>query len=182
MEQYCGILRFLLSSKGVFSFALCLFMSFSPYVLKSHESFTYVSPDVFSVFSKLLIINTLQDIVRVSFSAPNASQKCGAFLFGGRLVCAARLVYKSRLYRKTSAERRFHVQVARIWSIIRPISEDLSRKPRLKMHFGVQARLVHQGIDPVGQIHLEETGIALIPSVDQYEVIFFFPSIKCTTG
>ena len=38
------------------------------YVLISHESFTYVSPA----------------IVRVSFSAPNASQKCGAFLFVGR--------------------------------------------------------------------------------------------------
>ena len=51
------------------------------YVLKSHESFTYVSPDVFSVSFKSRIINILQEIVRVSFSAPNASQKCGAFLF-----------------------------------------------------------------------------------------------------
>ena len=61
-----------------------LSMSFdvaSPYVLKSHESFTYVSPDVFLRSCKVLIINTLQDIVRVSFSAPNASQSCGAFLF-----------------------------------------------------------------------------------------------------
>ena len=61
-----------------------LSMSFdvaSPYVLKSHESFTYVSPDVFSVSHKSLIVNILQEIVRVSFSAPNASQKCGAFLF-----------------------------------------------------------------------------------------------------
>ena len=56
-------------------------MSFSPYVLKSHESFTYVSPDVFSVYSKSLIFNALYGIVRVSFSAPNASQQCGAFLF-----------------------------------------------------------------------------------------------------
>ena len=39
------------------------------------------------------------------------------------------------------------------------------------MHFGVQARLVHHGIDLVGQIHLEETGIALIPGVDEYEVV-----------
>jgi len=39
------------------------------------------------------------------------------------------------------------------------------------MHFGVQARLVHHGIDPVGQIHLEDPGIALIPRVDQYEVV-----------
>ena len=60
------------------------FMSLSLYVLKSHESFTYVSPDVFLVSSKSLIFNVLQDIVRVSFSAPNASQKCGAFLFVGR--------------------------------------------------------------------------------------------------
>jgi hypothetical protein len=47
----------------------------------------------------------------------------------------------------------------------------LSRKPRPEMHFGVQARLVHHGIDPVGQIHLEDPGIALIPRVDQYEVV-----------
>ena len=39
------------------------------------------------------------------------------------------------------------------------------------MHFGVQARLVHHGIDPAGQIHLEESGIALIPRVNQYEVV-----------
>ena len=48
-------------------------------VLKSRKSFTYVSPDVFMVSTKSLIINILQDIVRVSFSAPNASQQCGAF-------------------------------------------------------------------------------------------------------
>ena len=73
------------SIDGVFSFALCLFMSFSPYVLKSHESFTYVSPDVFSVSHKSLIVNILQEIVRVSFSAPNASHCCEAFLFVGRM-------------------------------------------------------------------------------------------------
>ena len=101
------------------------------YVLKSHESFTYVSPDVFSVLHKIFIINVLQDIVRVSFSAPSASQQCGAFLFVNRLVCPARLMYK----------------------------------------FGVQARLVHHGIDPVGQIYLEDPGIALIPMVDQFEVV-----------
>ena len=50
------------------------------------------------------------------------------------------------------------------------------------MHLGVQARLVHHGIDPVGQILLEETGIALIPGVDQYDVIIFFPSIRDTGG
>ena len=55
---------------------------FSRNALKSHESFSYVSPDVFSVSFKSLIINILQEIVRVSFSAPNASQSCGAFLFG----------------------------------------------------------------------------------------------------
>ena len=42
---------------------------------------------------------------------------------------------------------------------------------RLMYKFGVQARLVHHGIDPVGQIHLEDPGIALIPRVDQYEVV-----------
>ena len=31
------------------------------------------------------------------------------------------------------------------------------------MHFGAQARLVHHGIDSAEQIHIEETGIALIP-------------------
>ena len=34
-------------------------MSFSLYVLKSHESFTYVSPDVFSIAYKSLILNIL---------------------------------------------------------------------------------------------------------------------------
>ena len=62
------------------------------------------------------------------------------------LVCAARLVYMSRLYRKTSAERRSPVQVSPIWPIIRPIPEDLSRKPRPDTHFGAQVRLVHHGI------------------------------------
>ena len=62
------------------------------------------------------------------------------------LVCAARLVYMSRLYRKTSTERRFHVQVSPIWPIIRPIPEDLSIKPRPDTHFGAQVRLVHHGI------------------------------------
>ena len=88
-----------------------------------------------------------------------------------RLVFDARLVHKSRLYRKTSAERFSLVQVSWIWSIIRPIPEDLSRKPRPDTHFGAQARLVHHGIDPVGQIHLEDPGIALIPRVNQYEVV-----------
>ena len=88
------------------------------------------------------------------------------------LVCAARLLYKSGLYRKASAERRFHVQVSPIWSIIDPIPEDLSIKPRPEMHFGAQARLVHHGIDSAEQIHIEETGIALFPGVDEYS--FFF--------
>jgi len=76
-------------------------------------------------------LSEAQPRARVSFSAPNASQQCGAFLFVNRLVCPARLMYK----------------------------------------FGVQARLVHHGIDPVGQIYLEDPGIALIPMVDQYEVV-----------
>ena len=54
----------------------------------------------------------------------------------------------------------------------RPIPEGLSRKPRPEMHFGVQARLVRHGIDSAEQIHIEETGIALIPGVDEYS--FFF--------
>jgi hypothetical protein len=54
----------------------------SPYVLKSHESFTYVSPDVFLVLYKTLIFNILQEIVRVSFSASNASQNAGRFCLG----------------------------------------------------------------------------------------------------
>ena len=62
------------------------------------------------------------------------------------LVCTARLVYMSRLYRKTSAERLSLVQVSWIKPIIRPIPEDLSRKPRPEMHFGAQVRLVHHGI------------------------------------
>ena len=129
-------------------------MSFSLYVLKSHESFTYVSPDVFFASSKSLIFNALQETVRVSFSAPNASRECGAFCYVlAWLVCAARLLYKSGLYRKASAERR------------------LSRKPRPDAHFDVRARLVHRFIDSAGQIHLEETGIALIPGVDEYEIV-----------
>ena len=44
---------------------------------------------------KSLIINVLQDIVRVSFSAPNASQSCGAFLFVCRLVCPLTIVHVS---------------------------------------------------------------------------------------
>ena len=97
-------------------------------------------------------------------------------------IFAARLVYKSGLYRKSSADRRLHVQVSPVYPIIRLNPEDLSRRTRQETHFGVQARLVHHGIDPVGQIHLEETGIALIPGVDQYEVIIIFPSIRDTGG
>ncbi len=37
-------------------------------------------------------------------------------------------------------------QASRIWPIIRPIPEDLSRNPRPDTHFGVQARLVHHSI------------------------------------
>ena len=29
----------------------------------------------------------------------------------------------------------------------------------------------HRFIDSAGQIHLEETGIALIPGVDEYEIV-----------
>ncbi len=72
------------STEDVFMGVKWPFKSLSLYVLKSHESFTYVSPDVFSVLYKTLIFNILQDIVQVSFSAPNASQICGVFLFVGR--------------------------------------------------------------------------------------------------
>ena len=47
------------------------YKSLSLNALKSLKSFTYVSPDVFSAFYNLLIINTLQERVRVSFSAQN---------------------------------------------------------------------------------------------------------------
>jgi hypothetical protein len=75
------------------------------------------------------------------------------------------------LYRKTSAERLSLVQVSLIKPIIDPIPEDLSRKPRPEMHFGAQARLVQRIFDLARQIHLEETGLALIPGVDEYELV-----------
>ncbi len=50
-------------------------------VLKSRKSFTYVSPDVFLVSTKSLIINILQDIVRVSFSALRGIRKGASFRF-----------------------------------------------------------------------------------------------------
>ena len=73
------------------------YKSLSLYVLISHERFTYVSPDVFSVYYKSLIINILQDTVRVSFPAPNASKKCGAFLFGGQVTWVCRAQFRKRL-------------------------------------------------------------------------------------
>ena len=63
------------------------------------------------------------------------------------------------------------VQVSPIWPITHPIPEDLSRKPRPDTHSGAQARLVHHNIDPAGQIHLEESGLALLPGVDEYEIV-----------
>ncbi len=39
------------------------------------------------------------------------------------------------------------------------------------MHFGAQARLVQRIFDLARQIHLEETGLALIPGVDEYELV-----------
>ena len=39
------------------------------------------------------------------------------------------------------------------------------------MHFGAQARLVQRIFDLASQIHLEETGLALIPGVDEYEIV-----------
>ena len=56
---------------------------FSKNALKSHKSFTYFTPDVFSQLCKVLIIKCFCKTVRVSFSAPDASQQCGAFLIVG---------------------------------------------------------------------------------------------------
>ena len=70
-------------------------------------------------------------------------------------------LYKSRLYRKTSSERRFHVQVSQNLPIIDPIPRDLSRKTRREAHFDVQARLVHRFVGSARQIHLEERAHAL---------------------
>ncbi|MBO7641453.1 MAG: hypothetical protein J6S66_06880 [Bacteroidales bacterium] len=80
------------------------------------------------------------------------------------------------MYKKTSAERLSLVQVSWIKPIIDPIPEDLSIKPRPETHFGVQARLVHHGIDHAGQRHIKKAGIALIPGVDEYS---FFFSADC---
>ena len=80
-------------------------------------------------------------------------------------------LYMSRLYRKTSAERRIHVQVSRNLPVSNPIPRDLSGKTRQEAHLDAQARLVHRFIDSAGQIHLEETGLALIPGVDEYEIV-----------
>ena len=62
---------------------LVSFHVFSTTALKSLESFTYFTPDVFSIPRKSLIIKRFRIIVRVSFSAPNASQPCGAFMIVG---------------------------------------------------------------------------------------------------
>jgi hypothetical protein len=55
--------------------------------------------------------------------------------------------------------------------IIDPIPRDLSRKTRQEAHLEAQARLVHRFVGSARQIHLEETGIALIPGVDEYEIV-----------
>ena len=107
-----------------------LSMSFdvaSPYVLKSHESFTYVSPDVFSVSHKSLIVNILQEIVRVSFSAPNASQKCGAFLFVRWLVYRQPIVQVS-LVQENFLRTTFPCTNLAEFADYRPDSERLEQK------------------------------------------------------
>jgi hypothetical protein len=58
-----------------------------------------------------------------------------------------------------------------IWLISARFRKDLSRNPHPEARFNVQTRLVHRFIDSAGQIHLEETGIALIPGVDVYEIV-----------
>ena len=70
------------------------------------------------------------------------------------LVWPPRPLYKSRLYRRTSAERQFHVQVSRNWPIIDPIPKDLSRKTRAEAHFDVQARLVPRFVAVRAGFHL----------------------------
>ena len=184
-----------MSSKGVFSFALCLFMSFPLYVLKSRESFTYVSPDVFSVSFKSLIINTLQEIVRVSFSAPNASQQCGAFLFVDRCwrssggwepqpsyafdnqtlinhwvpnLAITRGVGNHDLRNKLIINH-LKTTTCQTYCIVLKIDPADGMDWQAKRLEGkvFTVRL----IDSAGQIHLEETGIALIPGVDEYEIV-----------
>ena len=113
------------------------FKSVSLYVLKSHESFTYVSPDVFSRSYKLLIINALQDIVRVSFSAPNASQQCGAFLFffgGGRMDngIPALALYASNAYTEMFLQGRSLARISREMGLSMGLARDAYKKPDLK--------------------------------------------------
>ena len=122
-----------------------LSMSFevaSPYVLKSHESFTYVSPDVFLVLYKTLIFNTLQEIVRVSFSAPNASQQCGAFLFVSRpQVSAFRPgLHTATVYKQTTLYGRFSVHCSGITLENEPFCRAVYTNPFLEALF-----LVHIG-------------------------------------
>ena len=80
-------------------------------------------------------------------------------------------MYKSSLYRKSSAERHFHVQVSRYLPTINQIAIDLIWKTRREAHLYEQVSFVHRFIDSAGQIHLEETGLALIPGVDEYEIV-----------
>ena len=137
-----------MSSDGVFSLVLCLFMSFPPYVLKSHESFTYVSPDVFLVSTESLTISILQVIVRVSFSAPNASQSCGAFLFvaGCRSMRLGQLapvssfrpgLHTATVYKQTTLYGRFSVHCSGITLENEPFCRAVYTNPFLETFFFV---------------------------------------------
>ena len=106
--------------------------------LNRPRKFTYVSPDVVLFCVKCLTINTLQWLVRGSFSAPSASQPCGAFLF----------VAKIKVVKMDTAG-----------------GMDWQAKRLEGKVFTVRF------IDSAGQIHLEETGLALIPGVDEYEIV-----------
>jgi hypothetical protein len=78
-------------------------MSLPPYVLKSHESFTYVSPDVFLASSKSLVINALYGIVRVSFSAQSNQKDAFQTTLGGFFVAFS--CVKGNLKKSLTQER-----------------------------------------------------------------------------
>ena len=54
--------------------------SLSLWELKDSYFYSYFTPDYIIHSHNLLIYKHIQKSVRVSFSAPNASQQCGAFL------------------------------------------------------------------------------------------------------
>ena len=136
-------------------------MSLSLYVLKSHESFTYVSPDVFLCSYKSLIINVLQDIVRVSFPASNASQQCGAFLFvaGCRSMRLGQLapvssfrpgLHTAAVYKQTTLYGRFSVHCSGITLENEPFCRAVYTNPFLETFFFVHIDSVQIQAPSVG--------------------------------